>query len=127
MQKSSTITTIPYDPDSWPACWILDMIARTGDCSEFYHSSLWENLRDRIVYSDKKQKRCRPCWVCLHKSPPVFRDGTTAHHVIPVRQRPDLALSEYDDLGNRNVIPICSRCHWDMHHQRKEIEIPERW
>lgn len=49
------------------------------------------------------------------------------HHVHPLRERPDLALSEYDERGQINLICLCESCHWERHHQRKQIEIPERW
>lgn len=63
----------------------------------------------------------------MHKSPARIRRGVIVHHVHPLRERPDLALSEYDERGQINLICLCESCHWERHHQRKQIEIPERW
>lgn len=110
-----------YNPDLWPASWILSLIA-AGNVHGFYVSREWKQLSRRI----RKQQRCR-CWDCAHKSPARISRGVTVHHVIPLRERPDLALSEFDERGNPNLICLCHSCHWDRHHQRKLLEIPERW
>lgn len=72
------------------------------------------------------------CWACKRKPEPVLRtqaDDYTmlVHHVHPLRVRPDLALSDFDESGNPNLVVLCDSCHWDMHHQRRAVEIPERW
>lgn len=110
-----------YNPDIWPASWILGLIAQ-DNLHAFYVSAEWKDLRKVVL---KKQKS--RCYDCMRKSPAVNRRGVHVHHVNPVRERPDLALSEYDELGNINLICLCDSCHWDRHHQRKKILIPERW
>lgn len=49
------------------------------------------------------------------------------HHRNEIRQRPDLALSEYDDRGQLNTVIICPGCHWEEHHKRKLPVTEERW
>lgn len=110
-----------FNPDQWPASWILSLIA-AGNLHRFYVSGHWKKLRRKVL---KKQKR--RCWDCLRKSPAQIVTGPHVHHVNPVRERPDLALSEYDEQGSVNLICLCDSCHYDRHHQRKQITIPERW
>ena len=112
---------LPYDPDSWPARWILQLIA-AGRIHDFYNSKLWKKLRDKVL----KDQRHR-CWDCMHKRPARITRADTVHHVHEVRERPDLALSEYDEHGQINLICLCSSCHWDRHHQRTEPVTEERW
>lgn len=110
-----------FNPDLWPACWILKLIAK-GDLHSFYNSTSWKKLRKRIL---KKQKR--RCYDCMHKSPAKITYGPNIHHVNPVRERPDLALSEFDEFGKINLVCLCDSCHWDRHHQRRPALTPERW
>lgn len=110
-----------YNPDLWPASWILSLIA-SGNIHGFYVSREWKAKSKEV----RKKQKCR-CWDCIHKRPAVLRRGVIVHHVNPLRERPDLALSEYDEAGKINLICLCESCHWERHHQRKQIEIPERW
>lgn len=110
-----------FNPDLWPACWILDLIAR-GDLHSFYTSRVWKDLREKILKSQKHR-----CWDCMHKSPARITYGRNVHHVNPVRERPDLALSEFDEFGKRNLVCLCDSCHWERHHKRQQILTPERW
>lgn len=110
-----------YNPDSWPAVWVLQLIAN-GNLHSFYTSREWKRLRREVL---KHQRR--RCWDCAHKAPAVNKRGVIVHHVKPLRERPDLALSEYDEAGNINLICLCASCHWDRHHKRAAPATPERW
>lgn len=110
-----------YNPDSWPAVWVLQLIAN-GNLHSFYTSREWKRLRREVL---KHQRR--RCWDCAHKAPAVNKRGVTVHHVKPLRERPDLALSEYDEAGNINLVCLCASCHWDRHHKRAAPATPERW
>ena len=105
----------------WPACWILSLIA-SGNLHSFYTSGEWKRLRRDV----RKHQKGR-CYDCERKSPAKIRRGLNVHHVNPVRERPDLALSEYDEFGEINLVCLCDSCHWDRHHQRREELTPERW
>lgn len=100
---------------------MLSLIA-SGNIHSFYVSGYWKNLCKLVR---KKQKN--RCYDCMHKSPARITRGVVVHHVHPLRERPDLALSEFDELGKPNLICLCDSCHWDRHHKRKQIQIPERW
>lgn len=120
-----------FDPDAWPACWVLEILARTGSAAEFYNSPEWKRLRRKIRRDQHGQ-----CYCHLHpdKFPhlrgqrPSLVPGTVSHHVHPLRQRPDLALSEYDERGELNIILVCDTCHWPLDHpSQPKPDIPERW
>lgn len=115
-----------FDPDSWPACWVLGMIARDGDAHEFYVSPQWRAKRREVLRDQHGE-----CWACKRKSPPVLttaKDATlTVHHLLELRQRPDLALSAFTPDGKPNLVVLCESCHWDMHHNRRPPLEPERW
>lgn len=110
-----------FDPDLWPASWILELIAE-GNLHAFYTSGHWKRKRAKVL----KDQRNR-CWDCLRKRPARIRRGSHVHHVHPVRERPDLALSEFDEAGERNLVCLCDSCHWDRHHQRRVEITEERW
>lgn len=128
---------LPYNPDSWPASWILQLIAK-GQLELFYLSKEWKRFRLYIL----KSRPCR-CQLCERKTPAVVtplrkpwekksssndrRPVAIVHHVNEVRKRPDLALSEYDEYGEPNTIIVCPGCHWDEHHKRKIPVTEERW
>ena len=129
--------SLPYDPDSWPANWILQLIAK-DQLGDFYNSKQWKRFRLELL----KSKPCR-CQLCEQKVPAVLtplrkpwekkrdsndrRPAAVVHHRNEIRQRPDLALSEYDDRGQLNTVIICPGCHWEEHHKRKLPVTEERW
>lgn len=128
--------TLPYNPDAWPASWILQLIAKK-QLEDFYQSKEWKALRLRIL----KTRPCR-CQLCEMKIPAVLtplrkpweksdsndrRPVAVLHHMNEVRRRPDLALSEFDDEGRPNIVIICPSCHWEQHHKRFIPVTEERW
>lgn len=110
-----------FNPDSWPASWILSLIA-ADTLHAFYVSRWWKDLQAEVL----REQRHR-CWDCARKSPARVTKANTVHHVHPVRIRPDLALSKLDDAGRPQLIALCESCHWERHHERKSVRIPERW
>lgn len=121
MATQRELRTLPYDPDVWPASWILELIA-SGDTHPFYNSPAWKAVASKVR---KDQKGL--CYFCLHKSPAKITKARTVHHLFPIRQRPDLALSEADERGRINLVCICPSCHWDQHHTRRTLVTEERW
>ena len=124
MRKENQPTRIKYNPDAWPACWILQLIANNR-LEEFYNSGLWKRTRREVI-----RKAKRRCYDCERESPAVLepiKKGATVHHVNELRQRPDLALSEYDESGKVNLICLCPACHWKRHHKSVKEITPERW
>ena len=102
------------------------------------NSKQWKRFRLKLL----KSKPCR-CQLCEQKVPAVLtplrkpwekkrdsndrRPVAVVHHRNEIRQRPDLALSEYDDRGQLNTVIICPGCHWEEHHKRKLPVTEERW
>ena len=115
-----------FDPDTWPACWVLSLIA-ADNVHAFYTSKWWKAICKRILRKGRDGKPKRRCYDCERKTPAEPTLADTVHHVHPLRERPDLALSEVDELGNIQLLPLCASCHWERHHQRKAVAIPERW
>lgn len=110
-----------FNPDDWPACWVLKLIA-ADNVHGFYVSGFWKAKAKAVLKTQRNR-----CWDCEHKAPAVPTTANTVHHVKPLRQRPDLALSDYDEDGNVQLIALCESCHWNRHHERRAVRIPERW
>lgn len=110
-----------FNPDVWPASWILSLIAN-GSLHAFYVSRWWKDLQAEVLRDQKHR-----CWDCARKSPALVTQANTVHHVKPVRLRPDLALSKVDERGEPQLIALCESCHWNRHHERRAVRIPERW
>ena len=115
-----------FNPDSWPASWILALIA-SDNVHAFYGSGEWKKLRSQLLNLDKHGRPRVRCYDCERKSPAEVTTATTVHHIKPLRERPDLALSLKDENGEAQLVPLCDSCHWDRHHERKTVRIPERW
>lgn len=120
------MATADFDPDTWPACWVLSLIA-ADNVHAFYTSKWWKAICKRILRKGRDGKSKRRCYDCERKAPAEPTLANTVHHVHPLRERPDLALSEVDEQGNIQLMPLCDSCHWERHHQRKAVAIPERW
>lgn len=77
------------------------------DISYFYRTRVWKNLSHKIL---NDQKECQIC-----KSKGRYRQADMTHHVNHIKDRPDLALSEYytdiDGKEQRNLIAVCYPCH----------------
>lgn len=129
--RTANATPATFDADSWPAAWVLEILARNGSAAEFYNSPAWKRLKRKVLRDQHGE-----CWCHLHperfeflrgQKPQIVR-GTVVHHVHPLRQRPDLALSELDEAGEKNLICVCPSCHWPLDHpKRRTPDIPERW
>lgn len=115
-----------FDPDAWPACWVLSLIA-ADNVHAFYTSGEWKAKRKSVLRPGRDGRPRVRCYDCERKSPALPTLADTVHHVHPLRERPDLALSEVDELGAVQLLPLCDSCHWGRHHQRKTVTIPERW
>lgn len=79
----------------------------------FYHRAEWKRIRAVALARDGGY-----CQDCLEK----FRAGiirkprraVMVHHIIPYKERPDLAL----DLNN--LRSLCSKCHEEHHPERRK-------
>ena len=87
-----------------------------GDYKEslpFYHTAAWKRVRAVALMRDGGM-----CQICMQR----FRDGygirpnraQMVHHIIPVSERPDLAL----ELSN--LQSLCFECHNREHPEKGE-------
>lgn len=77
----------------------------------FYHTKEWKKVRQVALMRDGGM-----CQACMDRMRAGYgvkpRRATMVHHIIPYKERPDLALN-MDNLRS-----LCYRCH--------EMEHPER-
>lgn len=112
--------------------WIHQLIEE-DKLYKFYKSKQWLELRARVLHEHHYE-----CYNCRARG--KITKAQTVHHVQHVKDRPDLALTEYatDDNGNRiaNLIPLCNACHNKEHPEKsykayftnkKKDEPEERW
>ena len=114
--------------------WINELIEE-DKLYRFYKSREWLELRARVLFEHHNE-----CCKCRARG--RITKAQTVHHVQHVKDRPDLALSQYtiDDEGNRivNLIPLCNACHNLEHPEKaykafftnkknKDDEPEERW
>lgn len=96
--------------------WIEQLI-RDNQMYKFYKSRSWIELKNSVM-----EEFHHECGRCRAKG--KITKAVTVHHINHVKDRPDLALSEYyiDDNGNkqRNLIPLCARCHNEVHPEKLE-------
>lgn len=84
----------------------------------FYHTAAWKRLR--AVALSRDNGMCQKCMERFRAGYGVHpRRAQMVHHIIPVEERPDLAL----DLNN--LQSLCWECHNEEHpekggHNRQE-------
>jgi 5-methylcytosine-specific restriction endonuclease McrA len=104
----------------------LKQVLKLIEEGKFYKSTTWEKKRLKILERDNYE-----CQVCKEEG--GFAPATTVHHIIHLKDRPDLALD--DD----NLLSVCAACHNREHPERFIHRImepkrnklaerfPERW
>lgn len=88
----------------------------------FYRSPEWRTKRREILQRDNGE--CQQC-----KREGKFSPANTVHHIVPLLERPDLALD--DD----NLESLCAACHNREHPEKffqatgltRTRRFPERW
>lgn len=109
----------------------LQALIAAGAADRFYDWSEWEEARNSVLRIDNWE--CQTCKVVRR-----FRKVKTAklvHHVKPLKERPDLALSVFDPAtGERQLVSLCRACHEEQHPERMRKPAPrpapiteERW
>ncbi|MCR4622097.1 MAG: HNH endonuclease [Clostridiales bacterium] len=81
----------------------------------FYSSAAWQRLREQVVLRDRGM-----CVECLRlyelgliRKP---RRAQMVHHVIPLKDAPELALTE------SNLVSLCYKHHEEKHPERRARE-----
>lgn len=90
----------------------LVLLIASGREDEFYSWPEWrgpEGQRAAVLKLDRYE--CQHC-----KAKGRYRKGYIVHHVKHLRDRPDLALSVWDeDTGERQLVTLCKPCHEEEH------------
>lgn len=89
---------------------------------QFYKSQAWERRRLKVLQMDHYE--CQ-----LHKQRGRYKRANTVHHVLELKDRPDLALSIWHE-GKRQLLSLCKDCHEEVHGYRRQAAeplTPERW
>lgn len=106
-------------------------LVKEGREHEFYCSPDWRQKRRRVLRRDRGE-----CQLC--KARGRYRKAVLVHHVLHLKDRPDLALCDtYTDgegVERRQLISVCRECHETVCHpermckQGKERFVTqERW
>ncbi|WP_302626800.1 HNH endonuclease [uncultured Eubacterium sp.] len=94
---------------------IVDAI-NTGKAYRIYKTKEWIRLREEVLMECHYE--CQHC-----KSKGIIRMAQTVHHVRHVDKYPGLAFSKYyidkDGQQQRNLIPLCNKCHNEEHDRFK--------
>jgi len=95
--------------------WINQLIKEDA-LWKFYKGKEFRHLKEEVLKENHYE--CIEC-AKLHK----LSMATTVHHVKPVREYPELALSKFyiDEHGKKQIQlePVCKSCHNRLH--------PEKW
>lgn len=106
-------------------------LVREGREHEFYCSTAWRRKREEILERDRHE-----CQIC--KSRGKYRKADLVHHVMHLKDRPELALSDtyLDEEGKerRQLISVCKECHETVCHpermrknEKEKFKTEERW
>jgi len=95
------------------AAWIPQLIAR-HDLHAFYITKAWLHLRAEVLR--EQHYECQRC-----KAKGLFVPAVTVHHIRTVRDAPWLALTK------SNLMALCEKCHYEIHHGHKAKLEDERW
>ena len=89
----------------------LEVLIAEGRHQEFYSWPQWEETRLKVLTLDHHE-----CVRCRQRG--RYTKALIVHHVHHLTDRPDLALSIYDEDHRRQLVSLCRACH--------ELEHPER-
>ena len=100
-------------------------LVKEGREHEFYCSPDWRKKRRRVLRRDKGE-----CQLC--KARGRYRKAVLVHHVLHLKDRPDLALCDtYTDgegVERRQLISVCRECHETVcHPERMRKQVKERF
>ena len=84
-----------------------------GRVIDFYKWAQWLHLRAEVLA--ELHGECQGC-----KARGMYHPAWVVHHVLHLRDHPELALSKYyrDPYTGelrRQLVPLCKECHWEAH------------
>lgn len=90
----------------------LKAMLAAGTSDRFYDWPEWKRVRMEVL--DLDHNECQVCRSC-HR----VGSADLVHHVKHLKDRPDLALSIFDqDTGQRQLLSVCRACHEKLHPER---------
>ena len=104
--------------------WIRDLIGK-GELWKFYKSPEWIRLKRSVLKAAHYEcQECRKHGIITRYD--TDADGnkrllSTVHHVMHVREHPELALSRTytaDGKTYQNLVPVCKACHNRLHPEK---------
>ena len=88
-----------------------DDILKPGGEIRFYNSVEWRATRREVLKRDRHE--CQRC-----KREGLYKRADCVHHVLFLKDRPDLALMQ------SNLTSLCNSCHDKEHHEKFGYEKP---
>ena len=117
-------------PKDVPLSRYIRQLIAENNIEQFYQSDDWKELRKEV-----RRELHNECQECLKRG--IYTRADCVHHVLEVKNRPDLALSKYytdrDGQQQRQLVTLCDTCHNIVHDklynwQRKgKFDNTERW
>ena len=105
----------------------LLLLKESGEMTPFYAKNVWRQMAGFVRNFDRNE-----CQICKKRG--KYSRGFIVHHIKHLEDRPDLALSLFDEAtGERQLITLCKKCHEEQHQaefstaQTKEPTTLERW
>lgn len=95
-------TYTPEELRSW-----IPILIRDHRLDKFYNCRAWRHLKSYVLKLQHYE-----CQLCGIQGKAVPAD--VVHHIIPVRDRPDLALTQ------TNCMALCKECHKKIHESMKD-------
>ena len=106
--------------------WIRELIER-DELWRFYKTREWRRLKGAVLRESHYEcAECRRLGKITRYD--VGEDGqkrilSTVHHVMHVRDHPELALSRQypggDGRMHANLLPVCKACHNKLHPEKR--------
>lgn len=107
--------------------WIKELIEK-DELWKFYKSRQWIRLKESVLKAAHYEcQECRAQGKITRYD--IDSEGnkrllSTVHHVMHVRDHPELALSRtYKDMETgevkQNLIPVCKACHNKLHPEKR--------
>lgn len=88
-------------------------MSRYKESEPFYHTAAWRRLRALVI-----SRQGGMCFDCMERMRLGYqkkpRRATMVHHIVPYKERPDLALNE------NNLVALCDKCHEARHPERRQ-------
>ena len=96
----------------------LAALLQSGEEWRFYSWGEWRACRREVLRLDRYE--CQRC-----KAAGRYSRAEIVHHIEPLRNRPDLALSIWNG-ENRQLISVCKRCHEALHPESRRQNESEK-